>query len=556
MRNDIHIREIDYLASKMRDRSLTDEDKVRLEELIKHDPECRRRFAEHMFLESELKNNSEIIARAVPHAPIAVFIRKIIPHGIAAILTIAFTLAGVFLFNQNQEKQPTQSVGPIALSATEESNAVAVIKQTMRAKWGEETTASKKRIKKKLGLQPSRLHLESGVAQIDFYNGATAIIEGPAMIDLVNPDLARLHFGKLRANVPPPAIGFQIETTDYKIVDLGTEFAVDLKKDGTSEVHVIEGEIEVHQDSHLEDPTLLTTGEALDIDQTGHNSPKPSAPNKFAGTRYFRDSYREKHSTWLNHQKELRAQKDTVALYNFQGEHWQQELENLAFDPGSNSNGNIVGCQWVRGRWPGKKGLAYKNPSHRVRTFLPESYDNLTLSTWVRIDSMPNKRTTLMFSEGNQDFAIFWEIFRSDKSNKAKILFADTSAKLKESETNGENPQIHVINDMERIRYYTPAELNVADLIGSWCHFAVTYSRETQKVTHYVNGEPFGEIPLIRDRPIGFGTADIGNWPYRDWAAESEFAVRNLNGRMDEMYIARRALSKEEIAELYEIGKP
>jgi hypothetical protein len=65
-----------------------------------------------------------------------------------------------------------------------------------------------------------------------------------------------------------------------------------------------------------------------------------------------------------------------------------------------------------------------------------------------------------------------------------------------------------------------------------------------------------GSNPIETPRTIGVGIVDIGNWPYKEWAAGTDFEVRNLNGVLDEFLIMKRAWTAEEIKELYEIGRP
>ena len=48
------------------------------------------------------------------------------------------------------------------------------------------------------------------------------------------------------------------------------------------------------------------------------------------------------------------------------------------------------------------------------------------------------------------------------------------------------------------------------------------------------------------------GEADLGNWSDPIW----EDAIRTLNGRIDEFAIYGAVLSAEEIAEIYEVGRP
>ena len=57
-------------------------------------------------------------------------------------------------------------------------------------------------------------------------------------------------------------------------------------------------------------------------------------------------------------------------------------------------------------------------------------------------------------------------------------------------------------------------------------------------------------VPTIR-----IGNAQIGNWGLPT-KTDPEFAVRNLNGRLDEFSIFSTTLSPAEIQSLYQSGKP
>src|SRR6185312_6463295 len=70
------------------------------------------------------------------------------------------------------------------------------------------------------------LRLKAGAVQIEFYDGARVILEGPASLKLVSSGEARLEYGKLSARVPEPAHGFKIDTADVTVTDLGTEFGL------------------------------------------------------------------------------------------------------------------------------------------------------------------------------------------------------------------------------------------------------------------------------------------------------------------------------------------
>jgi len=92
-------------------------------------------------------------------------------------------------------------------------------------------------------LRPGYMKLVVGVAQITFDGGAKAIIEAPVEIRLQNAAKVYLQSGKMRAIVCLEARGFTVNTPSASIVDLGTEFGIDVKEDGSSDIHVYEGRV-------------------------------------------------------------------------------------------------------------------------------------------------------------------------------------------------------------------------------------------------------------------------------------------------------------------------
>jgi Concanavalin A-like lectin/glucanases superfamily/FecR protein len=88
-----------------------------------------------------------------------------------------------------------------------------------------------------------RLHLTKGVLQLTFNTGARVVVEGPVDFELTAPSEATLTAGKVAAAVPRFARGYTILTPSAEVVDLGTEFGVDVDKTGASEVHVFEGDV-------------------------------------------------------------------------------------------------------------------------------------------------------------------------------------------------------------------------------------------------------------------------------------------------------------------------
>lgn len=94
-------------------------------------------------------------------------------------------------------------------------------------------------------LKPGVLWLSAGQLQLEFLNGAQVVLEGPSELHILAVNSATLISGRAAARVPESARGFVLNAPDAAIVDLGTEFAVAVDDAGHSEVHVIDGEVEV-----------------------------------------------------------------------------------------------------------------------------------------------------------------------------------------------------------------------------------------------------------------------------------------------------------------------
>ena len=86
--------------------------------------------------------------------------------------------------------------------------------------------------------------MKAGVAHLEFYSGATVILEAPAEFDLISRTQAYCRRGKLRAIVPPQAEGFTIGSPVMDLVDRGTEFGLQVGAGDATEVHVFQGKVE------------------------------------------------------------------------------------------------------------------------------------------------------------------------------------------------------------------------------------------------------------------------------------------------------------------------
>jgi hypothetical protein len=93
-------------------------------------------------------------------------------------------------------------------------------------------------------LAAGRLALRSGQVTLGLLSGVTLTLEGPADLELLSIDRVHCRRGKLRTCVPRGAEGFVVTTPGSAVVDLGTEFGVNVAADGTARVMVFKGEAE------------------------------------------------------------------------------------------------------------------------------------------------------------------------------------------------------------------------------------------------------------------------------------------------------------------------
>jgi hypothetical protein len=87
--------------------------------------------------------------------------------------------------------------------------------------------------------------INKGLLKLLLDNRTSVLVEGPAEFVLVAPDQIKLNNGRLYASVPPEAIGFTVTTPNSKVIDLGTEFGVQVDYGETTQVHVTKGKTTV-----------------------------------------------------------------------------------------------------------------------------------------------------------------------------------------------------------------------------------------------------------------------------------------------------------------------
>ncbi len=116
---------------------------------------------------------------------------------------------------------------------------VATVTDMVDAQWAESGISVKKGSRICTNTEP--MMLRKGIAKVLFDNNTGVVIEAPAEFVLISDDQVKLNYGRLYAVVPQEAIGFTVTTPNSKIIDLGTEFGVQVDFDESTQLHVVKG---------------------------------------------------------------------------------------------------------------------------------------------------------------------------------------------------------------------------------------------------------------------------------------------------------------------------
>lgn len=362
-------------------------------------------------------------------------------------------------------------------------------------------------------------HLETGTIHVRFSNGADLVMKGPASFEIDNAFHVRLHHGAVRAIVPPSAQGFTVATPGIDYEDLGTEFGVHVDQEtGTSELHVFSGQVDAKAPGTLELISSVLDGESVQF-ANGKLTPAPAPRDDLFPTpgsiSYLR---------WKRTIEEFANDDGLIGYFPFKGQNSADKLVNFATNP-LVSDGTISGARWVSGRWPDKRGLLFDRDTDYVEINIPGTHEELTFAAWIKIDRFDFSLTSILDSNGWSEGDVHWQF---NRSGTMWVAAYDAGRQLQH-----------------------PRKIVSA---GQWIHVAGTISKTTGQSQVFLNGELAGVNEVPSSNRLEPGVSRIGNWlRSKDWP---HVPIRAFRGRMDEFAIWSRELSKEDIKELVNRGKP
>jgi hypothetical protein len=201
--------------------------------------------------------------------------RRVVRWKWGAVAAAAFILVGLMLFfwPKGDRERPLPS---------SEARYVAVVVKLDGAQW---ESADSSNLAEGSLLKGGRHRLREGRVTLTLFNGVMLSVQGPADLDLTSAERIHCQHGKLRARVPPGAEGFTVLAPGASVVDLGTEFGLNVAADGTSELMVFEGQAEVsllNAQGYTLRSQLLEGKQAVHVDPgAGSIRTVPAAPDNF-----------------------------------------------------------------------------------------------------------------------------------------------------------------------------------------------------------------------------------------------------------------------------------
>jgi hypothetical protein len=270
---------------------LTEEQRLRLNELLMHKQALRTHYLKYIAIHSalsttagsqatrgvdELRDRFSTVKALRNSGPLARSTWRVIGSAVARAAAILLVLAppayfaGKWIATSDHSTEPSPvAVNPVVaegqasetILVVDQGNA-RVIRVSAEARWpnpNESFTIDSV-------IRPGgRVRLLEGEIELEYESGVKLLLIGP--VDFVLQGIGgELQRGGLMASVPQAGHGFTIATPNGKVVDLGTEFGVMVDDFGVSEVSVFEGKVEAFPATSVtpgDGKIRLTKGSAL-----------------------------------------------------------------------------------------------------------------------------------------------------------------------------------------------------------------------------------------------------------------------------------------------------
>jgi hypothetical protein len=230
-------------------------------------------------------------------------------------------------------------------SAVEDTTAsVAVLTRGVNLEW--ESAA----ITPGTPLSPGLLKLKSGIAQIEFYQGARVLIEGPAELQLISSGEATCTRGKLSANVPPQA---KVSASTRPKAPSSISAPSSASMSAMRAPRSTSSKARSSCIKAAESMKSLKEGQAMAFapnrNSLAANASSFASLNEINARTALSD--RSQFERWRAREHQLNADPGFEAAFRLPG---RRNSPLAAQSRRSGEDGSIVGASWTTGRWPGK----------------------------------------------------------------------------------------------------------------------------------------------------------------------------------------------------------
>ncbi len=273
------------LAIRQLEGSLSDEQRSELIGLLGESARARRVYLEHMQDTVSLRwmysgHFDRRMALAIAeHGPEAVRKAGRIKLAGAAAFAIAASLACVFALSALRSDERAETSTPVVAAAAAPSPpSIATVRAVSDVFWAKGATPAGLLSGVKVGQEFNFL---KGTVELTFLSGAEVKVFGPAKFQVSSPKSILCSRGRVTTLVGETGKGFTIDTPKARIVDLGTEFGVDISEKGDTQVVVFQGSVDLTKpqkiattqadgDSAEQWTRRLQQGDALVVDDSGN----------------------------------------------------------------------------------------------------------------------------------------------------------------------------------------------------------------------------------------------------------------------------------------------
>jgi hypothetical protein len=386
-------------------------------------------------------------------------------------------------------------------------------------------------------LKPGSFQLETGAAVIAFDRGARVVIEGPAKFELRDDNSMILRDGKARAHVPESAHGFKLQTPRFTAVDIGTQFGCDVSTDGIGELHVFEGNVDLQSGPARKSSVRLSENQAMRVEGEV-STPLAARPLAFLSEtemagRQLRESG-DLLGAWRMAGRQLDEHPATLLHLDFEGTPGA-DIPNKSKRAPLGSNAKAINGGATEGRWPGKGARTFQAPGDRLEFSLPGQFESLTLLAWIRVDSIHGEKNSLVMGHSSQTGEVHWYLYGNG------ALGVGILSKMEDVPGNWRN--------------FHSEPLSTEATPGSWAFIATVLDGPTGIATHYLNGKPVASKDGIVRTPLQLTMANVADHESMEPRKPGD-PPSNFNGSIDELAVLSTALTPEDIARLYQQGKP